>query len=250
MKMMPTPSKSEVQMPSACACAFAFLGIFAFGVLSGVMLAAAMGRGSPDWGSGAPERHIEAGHEQFEAGHAQAPKGDVVDKNETMLCVANREDNIIHAMLAMMAACTTLTASTLQGEHEVRRDACELQTRLRILSVPTTASIPSCPADRRPAVYSSVPSLTQLSCDGTETTAANKPPKECQHSWGKADWIFSTTYQLTGNCEHKLGAKTNAAMLVNEAELHKLRPRHDPKCAAGWSSEGGGNLKLTSTPPA
>mmetsp|Transcript_8738 Transcript_8738/g.22622 ORF Transcript_8738/g.22622 Transcript_8738/m.22622 type:complete len:160 (+) Transcript_8738:48-527(+) len=73
------------------------------------------------------------------------------------VCIANREDNMIHIGMVTVAECAAFSSKT---------------------------GLPS----------------SELNCDkwskAPEGSAA--PPKSCDTSWGRADWIFSTMYQLTG----------------------------------------------------
>mmetsp|Transcript_25173 Transcript_25173/g.73873 ORF Transcript_25173/g.73873 Transcript_25173/m.73873 type:complete len:170 (-) Transcript_25173:199-708(-) len=90
--------------------------------------------------------------------------------------------------------------------------------------------------------FSSVTGLThdQLNCDKPGKGASGaKPPASCQGTLAKADWVFSTTYQLTGSCDQHHGAKKNAAMLIDKADLGTVFPgRPLAVCAEGWNGKG------------
>ncbi|KAJ1625533.1 hypothetical protein T492DRAFT_1038840 [Pavlovales sp. CCMP2436] len=80
----------------------------------------------------------------------------------------------------------------------------------------------------------------QLGCEYKPNKPGARPPASCQHGRSdKTDWVFSTTYQLTGSCEHygDNNARTNAAMLIDKVDFRKYMPISEV-CAKGWNGEG------------
>mmetsp|Transcript_15565 Transcript_15565/g.52562 ORF Transcript_15565/g.52562 Transcript_15565/m.52562 type:complete len:186 (+) Transcript_15565:77-634(+) len=106
------------------------------------------------------------------------------DPEEGLYCIANRADNMLHVGLSLTSTCGSFAKRTGYSHSELSCDK---------------YGTANCRKD-----------------DGTEPDEDGPfcPPPACDNKWGRADWVFSTYYNLVGHCDQYHGAKINAAMLV------------------------------------
>lgn len=133
-------------------------------------------------------------------GVCSSPTGDgtieIACEGDDCVCIANREDNMMHIGLVTVTACAAFSSKTGYSKDELNCDR-----------------------------YDKAP------------VGSAAPPKSCDNGLGRADWVFSTTYQLTGDCDQHHGAKRNAAMLVPFAEAMKHPGKPHEVCARGWHGQ-------------
>jgi len=123
-----------------------------------------------------------------------------------VVCIANRDDNSMHIYTQVELACVSLSAYTGITPDE-------------------------------------------LTCDRWDQVGPGvvAPPQSCTgmlfNAWNKADWVFSTIYQITGICPEFPSKKHNATALVPVDHIGSIEnPPVVEVCAKGWDGESVYNL--------
>lgn len=83
-------------------------------------------------------------------------------------------------------------------------------------------------------------SEARLSCAPWFVAEGAAPPRSCSAGWDKADWVFSTLYQLSGFCDQGdinglSPAVKTPAVLLEPADVPEAA---NPLCAKGWDGAG------------